>query len=170
MTFKKIETTDIHDNPFTLIGKDWLLISGKKEDGSINTMTASWGGVGVLWNKQVATIFIRPQRYTKEFIDNSEYFTLTFFDGYKKELGVLGSKSGRDGDKIAEVEFDVEVIEDMPTFSQGKLVMICKKVYRDSIKPECFIDPEIDGKVYPLKDYHDMYVGEIISVYKNEKE
>lgn len=167
MTFKKIKTTDIQDNPFTLIGNDWLLISAKKEDGTINTMTASWGGVGVLWNKQVATIFVRPQRYTKEFIDNSEYFTLTFFDGYKKELGILGSESGRDGNKIEKVGFDIEEIEAMPTFSQGKMVMLCKKIYRDTIKPECFIDQDIDGKVYPLKDYHDMYVGEIISVYRN---
>lgn len=170
MAFKKIDVTKIQEDPFTLISKDWLLITAKKKDGSINTMTASWGGVGVIWNKNVATIYIRPQRYTKEFVDESEYFTLTFFDGYKKQLGVLGRISGRDKDKIKEVEFTPIDIETQPTFKEGKLVMICKKLYRDSINPECFIEEGIDEKVYPTKDYHDIYIGEIIGVYKNEKE
>lgn len=170
MTLQKIDITKINEDPFTLISKDWLLITAKKNDGSINTMTASWGGVGVIWNKNVATIYIRPQRYTKEFVDESDYFTLTFFDGYKKELGVLGSVSGRKRNKIEEVGFTVMDIEGQPTFEEGKLVLVCKKLYRDSIKPECFIEEGIDEKVYPLKDYHDLYIGEIISVYKNEKE
>lgn len=169
MTYKKIELENMKFNPFTLIGKDWLLISAKKED-TVNTMTASWGGVGVIWSKNVATVYIRPQRYTKEFVDHSDYFTLTFFDDHKKELSILGAKSGRDGDKIAEVNFDVEMIEDQPTFSQGNMVIICKKLYRDSIKHDAFIEKELDAKNYPNKDYHDMYIGEIISVYKNEKD
>ena len=97
MSFKKIDINEIVLNPFKTIGKDWLLISASKED-KINTMTASWGGIGVIWNKNVVTVYIRPQRYTREFVDASDYFTLTFFEGYKKELGILGSKSGRDGD------------------------------------------------------------------------
>lgn len=169
MTYKKIELENMNFNPFTLIGKDWLLISAKNGN-RVNTMTASWGGVGVIWSKNVATVYIRPQRYTKEFVDQNEYFTLTFFEGHKKELGVLGSKSGRDGNKIAEVNFDIEMIEEQPTFKQGSMVMICKKLYRDSIKPEGFIEMNLDSKNYPNKDYHDMYIGEIISVYKNEKD
>ena len=125
MSFKKIDINEIVLNPFKTIGKDWLLISASKED-KINTMTASWGGIGVIWNKNVVTVYIRPQRYTREFVDASDYFTLTFFEGYKKELGILGSKSGRDGDKIKEVDFDVELLEGQPAFKQGKMVFICK--------------------------------------------
>ena len=169
MTYKKVSIQDYDMQPFKDIGKDWLLISAKKE-GVVNTMTASWGGVGVLWNKNVATIYIRPQRYTKEFVDNSDFFTLTFFDKYKPELGVLGKKSGRDGDKIKEVNFTITEVDDQPTFTQGKMVMVCKKIYADTIKPECFIDENIDSLMYPNNDHHTMYIGEVMSIYVNEKE
>jgi len=169
MTFKKVSIQDFDMQPFKNIGKDWLLISAQK-DGVVNTMTASWGGVGVLWNKNVATIYIRPQRYTKEFVDNSDYFTLTFFDKYKPELGILGKKSGRDGDKIKEVGFSVTDVENQPTFTQGKMVMVCKKIYADTIKPECFMDEKIDSLMYPERDHHTMYIGEVISIYINETE
>ena len=79
--FEKLELSELQMNPFDEIGQHWLLISAKKE-GVINTMTASWGQVGHLWGKNVATVYIRPQRYTKEFVDAGDYFTITFFDGY----------------------------------------------------------------------------------------
>ncbi len=164
MEYQKIDINSI-DSTFSLIGKDWMLISATK-DNKVNTMTASWGNLGVLWNKNVATIYIRPQRYTKEFVDHNDQFTLTFFDGHKKELGVLGSKSGRDGDKINEVEFNIDYIDNQPTFKEGKLVLVCKKLYSDTIKPEHFIDETLDEKMYPQKDHHTFYIAEIISAYK----
>ena len=167
MSFKKIKPEELQKNPFQMIGKEWLLVTAEK-DGKANTMTASWGGVGVMWGRNVAFIVIRPQRYTKEFVDAGDYFTITFFDGYKKELGVLGSKSGRDGDKITEVNFDKEEVENQPTFKQGKMVFICKKIYSDWIKPEHFIDDSLDERWYPQKDYHEMYVGEIVAAYKQK--
>ena len=89
--FRKISAEEIGKTPFELIGKDWMLVTAQKPDGSVNTMTASWGGLGVMWGKNVAFAVIRPQRYTKEFIDNGERFSLTFFpEQYKKELGYLG--------------------------------------------------------------------------------
>ena len=169
MSFKKIDINEIVLNPFKTIGKDWLLISASKED-KINTMTASWGGIGVIWNKNVVTVYIRPQRYTREFVDASDYFTLTFFEGYKKELGILGSKSGRDGDKIKEVDFDVELLEGQPAFKQGEMVFICKKLYQGKIEPNGFIDDSLDEKNYPDHDYHYIYIGEIEDAYINEKE
>lgn len=169
MSYKKIDINDIVLNPFKTIGKDWLLISALKAD-KVNTMTASWGGIGVIWNKNVVTVYIRPQRYTREFVDASDYFTLTFFDGYKKELGVLGSKSGRDGDKIKDVNFEVEMVEGQPVFKQGKMIFICKKLYQSKIEPAGFIDSSLDEKNYPNQDYHYVYIGEIESVYVNEKE
>lgn len=169
MSYKKIAIEDINLNPFTTIGKDWLLISAKNGD-RVNTMTASWGGLGVIWNKNVATVYIRPQRYTREFVDQSDYFTITCFKGYKKELGVLGSKSGRDGDKIAEVKFDLEMVDDQPTFKQGTMCLVCKKLYRGKIEPDSFIDSSLEQKNYPAKDYHYLYIGEIEAVYVNEKD
>ena len=84
----------------------------------------------MIWNKNVVTVYIRLQRYTREFVDASDYFTLTFFDGYKKELGVLGSKSGRDSDKIREVGFNVEMINEQPLFKQGQWEWFVKKLYQ----------------------------------------
>lgn len=169
MSYKKIDINELTLNPFKAIGKDWLLISAIK-DGTVNTMTASWGGVGVIWNKNVVTVYIRPQRYTKEFVDNSDYFTITFFDDYKKELGILGSKSGRDGDKITEVGFDLELINNQPTFKQGTMTMICRKLYQGQIEPDGFFDKLLDDKNYPNNDYHHIYIGEIEHIYVNEKD
>ena len=167
--FEKVNIQDLKFNPFDEISNHWVLISAKK-DGVINTMTASWGQLGHLWGKNVMTVYIRPQRYTREFVDASDYFTLTFFEGYKKELGILGSKSGRDGDKIKEVDFDVELLEGQPAFKQGKMVFICKKLYQGKIEPNGFIDDSLDEKNYPDHDYHYIYIGEIEDAYINEKE
>ena len=128
--FEKVNIQDLKFNPFDEISNHWVLISAKK-DGVVNTMTASWGQLGHLWGKNVMTVYIRPQRYTKEFVDAGDYFTVTLFDGYKKELGVLGSKSGRDGDKIAEVSFDIEEVENQPTFKQGKIRRGVLPLHRD---------------------------------------
>lgn len=165
--YRKIDINELSFNPFDEIANHWVLISAKNND-KVNTMTASWGQLGHLWGKNVATVFIRPQRYTKEFVDAQDYFTVTLFDGYKKELGVLGSRSGRDGDKISDVHFDIEEVEGQPTFKQGKMVFICKKMYSDYLKPEHFIDDSIDQRWYPEKDYHEMYIGEIIACYRND--
>jgi flavin reductase (DIM6/NTAB) family NADH-FMN oxidoreductase RutF len=159
--FKEIKPEQLEQSPFKLIGKDWMLVTAKK-DGKINTMTASWGGLGIMWGKNVAYIVLRPQRYTKEFVDNADTFSLTFYDnGYKKQLGYLGSVSGRDEDKIAKSNLTVLDTEDTPYFEEADIVMICKKLHAQVINPECFIDSEIDEKWYPDKDYHTLYIAEI---------
>lgn len=166
--FNKVDINDLQFNPFDEISNHWVLISAKKDD-VVNTMTASWGQLGHLWGKNIVSVYIRPQRYTKEFVDAGDYFTVTLFDGYKKELGVLGSKSGRDGDKIQEVGFNIEMVDNQPTFKEGKMVFVCKKIYSDYIKPENFIDDCLDERWYPNKDYHEMYIGEIVGIYvKNQ--
>lgn len=168
MSFKKVDIHSIKMNPFDLIGDQWLLISAKKED-VYNTMTASWGKMGVLWNKHVATVYIRPQRYTNEFVDESDYFTLSFFDeSYKKTLGYLGSVSGRDEDKIAKSTLSLVDEGKMVSFQEAELVFVCKKIYKQRIEEECFVDTTIKEKVYPEKDYHYMYIGEIEEVYIKE--
>lgn len=164
MNFKEIKIEDLQMNPFTKIGKEWTLITAGNEEAH-NTMTASWGGVGVLWNKNVATVYIRPQRYTKEFVDSNDTFTLTFFDEkYRDALTLLGRKSGRDGDKIAEAGLTPCPVDETTAFEEANLVLVCKKLYADEIKPECFINREADEKNYPEKDYHTLYIAEITRV------
>ena len=167
MPYKKVDIDTYGLKPFEAIGKKWTLITAQR-DGVVNTMTASWGGIGVLWSKNVLTIYIRPQRYTKEFVDASDYFTVTLFDGYLKELGVLGKKSGRDGDKIAEVGFHVEMVDGQPTFREGKTAIVCRKLYRGRLQPENFETNAIVDSCYPKKDFHYVYVGEIVGIYENE--
>lgn len=163
MNFNEVDIKNFKTNPFTLIGDEWMLITaGTKE--KCNTMTASWGGVGVIWGKNVATIYIRPTRYTKEFIDREDSFTIAFFDKeYKKALGICGSKSGRDCDKIKEAGLTVGFDGEVPYINEAKMVLVCKKLYHDEIKPNNFVEDWIDDN-YPDKDYHTMYIGEIVKV------
>lgn len=139
-----------------------LVTAGAKD--AMNTMTASWGGAGVLWNKNVTFIFIRPQRYTFDFVENNDFYSLSFFSqNYKKELTFCGTNSGRDLNKIDKIPFTTNCIENAPFFEEARLVLICKKIYADFVKPDCFLDKSIDLN-YPQKDYHKMYVGEIVKV------
>lgn len=164
---KKVSVYDLPYNAFQEINKNWILISAKKPDGSVNTMTASWGMMGEIWHKEAVTIYVRQSRYTKEFIDAQDYFTISLFDGHKKALGLLGTKSGRDGDKIAEAGFTVEEIEGQPAFAESKCVLICKKMYQDDIKL-ADMSQEVNDQFYPDGDCHTMYIGEVLSAYVRE--
>ena len=161
MKFEKIDVTKANVNPFQRIGQDWMLISAKKE-GKVNTMTASWGMMGVFWGKNVVTVGIRPQRFTKEFVDAGDTFTLTFFDGERKqEMGYLGNVSGRDEDKIAKTRLTPTDANGIPFFEEAKIVLICKKLYSQPMDPEGFVDKSLDEQWYPEKDYHVLYAAEI---------
>ena len=170
MVLKKVDIKDLKFNPMTMINDEWMLITAKKENGEFNTMTASWGHLGSLWGKMTATIYIRPQRYTKEFVDDSQYFTLSFFaPGSKKDLAYLGKASGRDEDKIAKTALTPVIGDDTVYFQEARLVFICKKMYCAPIKEDGFMDGEIVDTYYPHKDFHDMYVGEIMEVLVDER-
>ena len=166
MAFREIKPEELNFNPFQRIGKQWMLITAGTEEG-YNTMTASWGAMGVLWGMETITVYIRQTRYTKEFVDSQEYFTVSLFDGYKKELGILGSKSGRDGDKIGEAGFTLEMIEDQPAFQQSKCVFICKKLYQDDI-PMDAMPEDVRERWYADGNYHTMYIAQIVGCYVNE--
>lgn len=161
---RHIDTNQLKVDPFSAIGKEWMLISaGNKE--KYNTMTASWGSLGVLWGKNVSNIFIRPQRYTLEFVDSSEYYSLSFFGNeHKRALAYCGAHSGRDVDKAKQTGFTPVFDLDAPYFSEAKLVLICRKLYKQQLDPGCFIDHSINAKNYPDHDYHFHYVGEIVKV------
>lgn len=162
---KKIDIKDLQGNAVSMFDDKWCLITaGTKE--SYNTMTASWGAMGELWNKDVCFIFIRPQRYTLEFTEREDYFTLSFFgDEYKKALAFCGRNSGRDCDKAKETGLTPMEIDGSMSFEESETVIVCKKLFYQDIDPEGFVDKTVDGVCYPEKDYHRMYVGEVVSCY-----
>lgn len=162
--FEEITTKELSENPFHMIGEKWMLITAEK-DGQVNTMTASWGGLGVMWGKDVAYVVIRPQRYTKEFVDASETFSLSFFDEKDKaKLAYCGKVSGRDEDKIAKTGLTVCSHDNTPYFDEAKTVLICKKLYEQEISKEGFDVPDIYDRWYPDNDLHTMYIAEIQTV------
>ena len=139
-----------------------MLVAATDKSGKTNAMTASWGGVGVLWGKKVAFVFIRPQRYTKKFVDEAERFSLSFFDdSFKKTLGYMGKVSGRDEDKIAKSGLTLSDINGVPVFKEASLTLVCRKLYRQTLEEKCFLETDNIDKWYPQRDYHDVYVAEI---------
>lgn len=160
--WKKIEPKELEQNVFSMIGEQWMLVTAGDRD-RCNTMTASWGGLGVLWGKPCATCYIRPQRYTKEFLDANEYFTLSFFgEECRKALSLCGSKSGRDVDKVKECGFTVMEGEGgAPYFDQAQVVLVCRKRYVQPMDSGS-IPGDVKEKFYAEKDYHFIYIGEIV--------
>lgn len=151
------------ENALKLIGKDWMLITVRDGD-KVNAMTASWGCMGVLWNKPVAVCFIRPQRHTFGLAEKTNRFSLCFMDeDYRNALGLCGKLSGRDCDKLKEADLTSEEIDGVPVISQAKMTLICKKLYADFLKDEAFIDRSLLSN-YTAGDYHKMYVLEIEKV------
>ncbi len=166
--FSSISPYALSDNPFTMIGKDWLLITAGNMEKH-NTMTASWGGVGILWGKPVATVYIRPQRYTKQFTDDNEYFTLSVLPNEMREaLAYCGKYSGREVDKDKECGLTPFLCDEQNpqsvAYEQSRVILVCKKLYCQTLQEACFTVPEVAEKNYPEKDYHDMYIAEILDV------
>lgn len=161
--FESIDLRKVKINPFRQIGDKWMLITAG-DPNNFNTMTASWGGLGVLWNKDVATCYVRPQRYTYKFMEKNEFFTLCFFEDEDKDiLTYCGSHSGKDVDKIENtglVSFKTE--KGNVSFEQAIFYYECRKLYVEDIKPSNFKDKSLEKKIYSKKDYHRLYIGEIV--------
>ena len=166
--FKMISPGDIKGNPFQMIGGNWMLITSGSPD-NYNTMTASWGAMGVLWNKKICTIYVRPQRYTYEFLEKNDFFTLSFFsEKYRNALKFCGSNSGRDYNKARETGLTAFSTDNSSVgFAEAELIIECRKIYFQDINPENFLHDSISGN-YPSSDYHRVYTGEIIKVYSKE--
>ncbi len=160
MEFKELQIKQLDFNPFEMIGGWALLASGKPDN--FNMMTVSWGQTGVLWYKNVVTAYVRPQRYTKGFMDTNDVFTLSFFDEkYKDALSLCGNKSGRDIDKMHQSGLTAEHRGGAVLFSEAKLILVCEKLYTGQIEKEGFSDEKVINKSYPLADFHTFYIGEI---------
>lgn len=170
---KKLDVKELLLNPMDKIAHEWMLITAGTLESGYNTMTASWGHLGSIWGHggglPTSVIFVRPQRYTKEFIDREDYYTLSFFPAeHKKALGYLGSHSGRDEDKVAAVHFHPVSVSNGVTFEEASLTLVCRKLYRAPIAEENFIDKSVVEDCYPKRDFHDMYIGEIVEVYTKD--
>lgn len=164
--FTAIAPEAIGNNMIGLIGDRWMLVTaGTREH--FNTMTASWGGVGFLWGKPVAFCFVRPNRYTYEFIERGSSFTLSFFGtDRKKTLSYLGSASGRNVDKIAESGLVPLATENgNVTFEEAELVLECRKLYAQDLNEQNFTDPSIPERWYGKEPLHKMYIAEIVKVW-----
>ncbi len=152
-------TTDI----FSQFDKKWALLTAGTES-KFNTMTISWGGLGTIWGKPVATVYVRASRYTHEFMDDNEYFTVSFYpEQYKKELGVLGSKSGRDMDKMTASGLTATKAGESMTFKEAEVTLVCKKLFRQPLLPEN-MPKDVLETMYADRDFHDMYIGEVVDI------
>ena len=162
--FKTLAAADLRDNAFRLIGRDWMLIAAGTPE-SHNMMTASWGGLGVLWEREVCFVFVRPTRHTFGFLNRSPGFTLSFFEErHRAALEYCGSHSGRDGDKAAAAGL-TPVFDgpDTVLFREARMAIVCRTLHRQDLDPAGFLDPAIEG-FYPKSDYHRLFVGAIEKV------
>jgi len=162
--YKLITADHFRKNPFQLIGKEWMLITAGNNE-KVNTMTASWGGLGVMYGKNVAFVVIRSQRYTREFVDREDTFSLSFFDKeYRKILNYLGTVSGRDEDKIANSGLTLVDYEGTPYFDEANHVLICKKLFRQPLNIDNLLEERLVRTWYPGKDTHILYIAEVTKI------
>lgn len=167
--FKQVDPAAIDGNFIRMIGREWMLVTAG--DGqTYNTMTASWGFAGEMWGRHAAVVAIRPGRYTYRFVERNPRLTLSFLDeAYRGAMQWCGTHSGREGDKFAATGLTPAMTDDgVPAIAQARLILQCRKLYADDIRPGNFIDPSCDGQWYPEKDYHRMYVVEIEKAYLRE--
>lgn len=148
------------ENVFRLFQKNWALLSAGTPE-CVNTMTVSWGGMGVLWNKPVAFCFVRPQRHTYTLIEQNDHLSLCFFEErYRDALRLCGSKSGRDTNKFEAAGITPVFCENTPYVGEARLVLLCKKLYAEDLKKAAFLCPELLSH-YTGQDFHRMYICEI---------
>lgn len=169
---KTIQPTELLCKSFSIFDKDWFLVSaGDYSSGRWNCMTISWGFLGTMWGKPVAQIVVRPQRYTREFLDTDDSFTLCAFpETYRDALKLLGVRSGRDGDKVAAaglVPCSASVVR-APLFQEASLAIECRTLFRQEMSREAFLDESILKTMYPSDDRHIVYIGEVVAVHADE--
>ena len=168
MRFKNIEPMELQLEPVRLFAKDWMLLTAGRLEKH-NTMTVGWGGLGVLWGMPAVTCYVRPERYTYSFMNESETFTLCAFDESMREKLVLaGTKSGRDVDKGALCSLTPVTSESGAVYyAEASLVLVCKKIYTQDFDRARFLDARVE-KIYENAQLHRMYIGELVEVLSKE--
>ncbi len=163
--FREIKPSELTENPFNLIGDEWMLIGAVKPDGSFNMMTASWGMVGIMWGSPALNCLVRNTRYTFEFTEASPRAAFSFFgDSCRNQLSLLGSKSGREIDKMRSSGLTPVTDNGAVWFDEARLVIIGRKLYAHNVAPGEFTVPDLCAKVYPKRDFHRIYTYEIEKV------
>lgn len=168
MSFRETTCRDLPVNPFTAMNPDYILITAPNGEG-VNPMTAGWGGLGVMWGLNVATVVVRPQRFTFGLMENTDTYTIAYFHNDRRDaFKICGTASGRDTDKMKECGFTMGEVDGFRYIEQADIVFCCKKLYAQDMVESCFVEKEIIGKWYPEKDYHRTYIGEIVKVLVRE--
>ncbi len=156
-------TTDI----LSVFDKKWALLTAGDGD-SFNTMTISWGGLGTLWNKPVATVYVRTSRYTHDFMDTNDFFTVSFYpEECRRILGVLGSKSGREIDKMKDSGLTPVKAGDSVSFKEAEVTLVCRKMFKQQLDVEN-MPAEVAKAMYEGQAPHDMYIGEIVDIIRKD--
>ncbi len=168
MAFVQKDSKELTINPFTTIGDEWFLLTAGTPD-NYNTMTASWGAMGVIWGSPSITAVVRTSRHTMPYMEENELFSVCVFDeSYRKALQFCGTHSGRDYDKAKETGLTPAELDGTTVFAQAKLVFICEKAYTQMMEEAGFTDPANYEKWYSKDPMHKMYIGRIKAVYVNE--
>ena len=150
---------------FEIFDEGWPILTAGNKD-SFNMMTISWGSLGTLWNKPVATVYVRTSRYTHDYMDENELFTISFYpEEYKKILGVMGSKSGRDIDKMGDSGLTPKAVSGTMTFEEAEVTLVCRKLFRQELAV-ANIPEDIAASLYAVDAPHDMYIGEVVDIIK----
>lgn len=164
MEFQEISALEWTGNFFDMIGRQWMLVGVEDKDRA-NLMTASWGGAGILWARPVVFTFVRRSRHTHDLLEAASGFSLTFYgEGCRKELGLCGSRSGRDVCKAEACGFSLAWDGGIPYTREAKAAILCKKVGKTSLGPDSILDKSVLPEFYADGDYHDLYIGEIAKI------
>ena len=154
---------DFNVDVFKAFGEDWALVTAGTE-GNYNTMTIGWGGLGTLWGRPAATVYVKKNRYTHDFLEKNDWFTVSFFPAaYKKALGYLGSHSGRDGDKVAAAGLTPVYLENAVTFREASVTLLCRKMYAHDFDVSA-VPADVKNAFYASEPAHTMYVGEVTEI------
>lgn len=178
MSFKELKIEELSLNPAIMFGTDWCLANAGNKENGYNGMTIAWGQMGAVWDRKTnkgkiiiptVSVYLRPQRYTKKYFDQEELFTVcTFNKKYKKALSYMGSHSGENEDKIKNAGLRSLFIGNTIAYQEAEMIFVCKKIYHSPILEEGFFNHDIIRDNYPKKDFHEMYIGEVIKVYVNK--
>ncbi len=161
-------TMNLNIDIFNKLDKEWALLTAGTKD-HFNTMTVSWGAMGTIWGKPAVTVYVRDSRHTLKYMRENEYFTLSFYPSeFKKDLGILGSKSGKDGDKVALTQLTPVEVEKSMSFEEAEITIICRKRFEQKLEKDN-IPEDVQEHYYADHDYHNMFIGEVVDIIKSQR-